>query len=74
MVYKATWERFEYLNENKTKSFENLCRLLFKRTFFDKKTIFQSIPNTPGIEVLPIYCNELNKRINEVELYTLHLQ
>ena len=64
MVYKATWERFEYLNENKTKSFENLCRLLFKRTFFDKKTIFQSIPNTPGIEVLPIYCNELNKRIS----------
>ena len=43
MSYKATWERFEYLNENKTKAFENLCRLLFKHTFFDKKTILQSM-------------------------------
>ncbi|KSU30208.1 hypothetical protein NCDO895_0481 [Lactococcus lactis subsp. lactis] len=37
---KITWEQFEAVNENKTSSFENMCRLLFNRQFFDNKKKF----------------------------------
>ena len=50
---KITWEQFEVLNENKTASFENMCRLLFNRQFFDNKKNLISKPNHPGVEVYP---------------------
>ena len=61
---RITWEMFDCLNADKTTAFENLCNLLFKRMFFDKKTIFQSIPNNPGVEIAPIYSRAVNKIIS----------
>ena len=61
---RITWEMFDCLNADKTTAFENLCNLLFKRMFFDKKAIFESIPNNPGVEIAPIYSRAINKRIS----------
>ena len=56
--YKLTWLHFEYIhqdeNERRT-SFENLCRSIFIRKYFDEKTVLHSNHNHPGVEVEPIY-------------------
>ena len=52
---KITWEQFEAVNENKTSSFENMCRLLFNRQFLDNKKNLISKPNHPGVEVYPVF-------------------
>ena len=38
------WQQFELCNADKNTAFENLCRLLFNRMFFDNKAIFHSNP------------------------------
>lgn len=56
--YKLTWLHFENIhqdeNERRT-SFENLCRSIFIRKYFDEKTVLHSNHNHPGVEVEPIY-------------------
>lgn len=49
------WTQFEAVNENTTKSFEDLCRNLFKRYFFTKDVIFRSNPNHAGTEIEPLF-------------------
>lgn len=50
-----SWGEFEYLHQDLTTKFEQLCRVLFKRTFFDETAVFRSNPNHPGVEICPIY-------------------
>ena len=61
---KITWEQFEAVNENKTSSFENMCRLLFNRQFFDNKKNLISKPNHPGVEVYPVFEEKSGKWIS----------
>ena len=61
---KITWAYFETHNPDTTTNFEQLCRLMFKRRFFDAGTIFQSSPNQAGIEVNPVFSSTLNKRVS----------
>ncbi|HPW52969.1 MAG TPA: hypothetical protein PK631_01205, partial [Erysipelotrichaceae bacterium] len=49
-----TWEKFNVNNENKTKSFEQLCRLLFKENFCNGSIVLCSSPNHKGIEADPV--------------------
>ena len=58
------WQQFELCNADKNTAFENLCRLLFNRMFFDNKAIFHSNPNNPGIEIEPVYCQNKGKYIS----------
>lgn len=51
---RVTWEQFQLVNCNKTKAFEDMCRMLFRNCFFDKKTLFTTEHNLSGIEILPI--------------------
>ena len=61
---KITWEQFEAVNENKTSSFENMCRLLFNRQFLDNKKNLISKPNHPGVEVYPVFEEKSGKWIS----------
>jgi len=56
--------QFDTYNQNAQNAFEDMCRLLFNRTFFDNKAHFTTSPNNPGIEVLPILHEGTNKRIS----------
>lgn len=49
------WAQFEAVNENVTKSFEDLCRNLFKRRFFTEDVISRSNPNHAGTEIDPLF-------------------
>lgn len=49
-----SWENFELYNPDKTHSFENLCRLLFKHELCTEGTILVSEPNHAGVEVKPV--------------------
>ena len=61
---KVTWQQFEYYNPDTTSAFENLCRLLFKRKFFNKEIILHSNHNNPGVEVEPVFCSKIRKNIS----------
>lgn len=52
--YDLTWERFEQLNADKRKAFENLSRSLFQRELCAEGVILHSDPNHPGVEVSPV--------------------
>ena len=64
MKNSLNWEQFKVSNTNFTDSFEDLCRILFKRQFFTDDTIFLSKPNNPGTEIEPMYSNKTNSRIS----------
>lgn len=49
-----SWGNFELYNLDKTHSFENLCRLLFKHELCPDGTILVSEPNHAGVEVKPV--------------------
>lgn len=49
-----SWEKFEQYNPDKTHSFENLCRLLFRHELCSDGTILVSEPNHAGVEVKPV--------------------
>ena len=66
---KISWEQFNANNPNKRMAFEDLCRLLFKRMFFDENTIFHSESNNPGVEIEPIYSNSTKSRISYQSKY-----
>ena len=52
---KLSWEQFNAVNEDRRTAFEDLCRQLFKYTYFDRKTCFNANTNNPGIEIEPLY-------------------
>ncbi len=47
------WEAFEYHTENKSDTFEEMCRRLFTAKYLKKTLIPHTDPNLPGIEVCP---------------------
>ena len=60
----VTWAHFEAVNQSTQTAFENMCRLLFNRYFFDRKALFHSNPNNPGVEIEPIIEPKGGKRIS----------
>lgn len=61
---KITWAQFSAINDDTTSSFEDLCRLLFNKQFFDGKHNFVSKPNHPGVEIFPIFEEKSEKWIS----------
>ena len=59
-----TWDEFKYKNSNTRITFENMCRMLFKRFYFDCDVTLHSNPNNPGVEVVPVYSEKLSKTIS----------
>lgn len=55
MEPNITWPVFEACNENQTSSFEEMCRRLFMEEFAAKNQNYHVDPNTPGVEVLPVF-------------------
>ena len=49
-----TWAQFAICNENPTKSFEDMCRKLFRAEFLNNSVRTHSNHNNAGIEVLPV--------------------
>ncbi|MBF7093884.1 hypothetical protein IYQ92_01050 [Streptococcus sp. HF-1907] len=64
MGNEINWEKFQYVHPDARTSFEQLCRILFKRQFFDDTFTFRSDPNHPGIEISPIYSPKTGKKIS----------
>ena len=63
-VRKLSWAQFDVVNEDKRTAFEDLCRQLFKYTYFDRKTCFNANTNNPGIEIEPLYSEITKSRIS----------
>lgn len=61
---KISWSQFSAINDNTTSSFEDLCRLLFNKQFFNGSKNFVSKPNHPGVEVFPIFEENSGKWIS----------
>ncbi|WP_075809224.1 NACHT domain-containing protein [Paraclostridium sordellii] len=61
MVIRANWDDFNKKNKDKTKAFEDMCRVLFLRK--NKKTSYDYSynMNEAGLEFQPIY-NEVDKK------------
>jgi len=59
-----SWDVFKCKNSDPRTAFENMCRLLFKYKYFDNTVSLHSNTNNPGIEVEPVYCEKLSKRIS----------
>lgn len=60
-----TWDCFKYVNsQNKTASFESMCRLLFKHQFVSEAQILHTNPNNAGIESEPVTRASDGKRIS----------
>ena len=64
-----SWAQFEVCNQDKRIAFENMCRSLFNRYFFNNDAIFHSNPNNPGIEVQPTLNKKTNKQISYQSKY-----
>ena len=62
--HEVTWAQFETCNTNTREAFEKLCRWLFNDFFFAGKALLHSDPNNPGVEVLPVFHSDSNKRIS----------
>lgn len=58
------WNNFASIHPDTTAAFEQLCRILFNRQFFDETTVLTSNPNNPGVEVRPKFSQKLNERIS----------
>ena len=63
MKNKITWSTFESIHSDVTNTFEQLCRILFKRHFLDNTSVLTSSPNHPGVEVSPIFSPKVEKTI-----------
>ena len=61
---KISWSNFESIHGDVTDTFEQLCRILFKRQFLDNTSVLTSSPNHPGIEVSPIYSPKVKRTIS----------
>ena len=66
---KLSWEQFNVVNEDRRTAFEDLCRQLFKYTYFDRKTCFNANTNNPGIEIEPLYSGITKNRISYQSKY-----
>lgn len=64
MVNNLTWNNFATIHPNTREAFEQLCRILFKRQFFDKTSVLTSNPNNPGVEVIPKLNSKMKKTIS----------
>ena len=71
MKKKTSWSNFECIHSDVTDTFEQLCRILFKRQFLDNTCVLTSSPNHPGIEVSPIYSPKVNRTISFQAKYFL---
>ncbi|MCY7218101.1 hypothetical protein [Streptococcus cristatus] len=71
MKNKITWRNFESIHSGVTDTFEQLCRILFKRQFLDNTSVLTSSPNHPGIEVSPIYSPKEKRTISFQSKYFL---
>lgn len=71
MKKKTSWSNFECIHSDVTDTFEQLCRVLFKRQFLDNTCVLTSSPNHPGIEVSPIYSPKVNRTISFQAKYFL---
>lgn len=58
-----TWDNFKAVQNNPRYSFEQLCRILFKRKFLNETSVLTSSPNHPGVETAPVFSQELGKNI-----------
>lgn len=54
---QVTWDQFNYKNENKTNSFEDMCRTLFLRSTKKSGYDFQYNYNQAGLEFEPVSVN-----------------
>lgn len=63
MKKKTSWSNFESIHSDITDTFEQLCRILFKRQFLDNTSVLTSSPNHPGVEVSPIFSPKVEKTI-----------
>lgn len=72
MKNKITWRNFESIHSGVTDTFEQLCRILFKRQFLDNTSVLTSSPNHPGIEVSPIYSPKEKRTISFQAKYFLN--
>lgn len=52
-IKRLSWAQFEVANSDKEVAFEDLCRSLFNKMYFDGKANFHSNTNNPGIEIEP---------------------
>lgn len=48
------WERFAANAHDTCVEFEQLCKELFRLEYFDRNTVFDSVPNNPGVEIHPL--------------------
>ena len=71
MKKKISWSNFESIHSDVTDTFEQLCRILFKRQFLDNTSVLTSSPNHPGIEVSPIYSPKVKRTISFQSKYFL---
>lgn len=60
---QITWAQFIVCNPDKHTSFEDMCRLLFKKTLCNNDVLDHSNPNNPGIEIEPVVGKD-GKRIS----------
>lgn len=54
---QITWDDFNYKNRNKTRSFEDMCRVLFLRSIKKGGIDYQYNYNQAGLEIEPILTN-----------------
>ena len=59
-----TWQKFETINTDKPVAFERMCRLIFNFVLFQGEAVFKQSPNNAGVEIEPLFCDLLNKRVS----------
>lgn len=64
MMPRITWGQFNAYNPDPKKAFEDLCRVLFSRTFLDGAQITHTNPNNPGVEIDPVMEKDSGKMIS----------
>ena len=64
MSLDITWTQFEVCNPDAQVAFENMCRFLFNKFFFNGQGLFHSDPNNPGIEIIPVLHQESGRKIS----------
>ncbi len=68
-IKRLSWAQFEVANSDKEVAFEDLCRSLFNKMYFDGKANFHSNTNNPGIEIEPCFSAITNNRISYQSKY-----
>lgn len=58
LMQVANWDDFNKKNKDKTKAFEDLCRLLFLREKKKSSYEYDYDMNEAGLEFKPVKCND----------------